>query len=206
MQTVGASPTRRDFLGRVAPVSVLACLGCKNLCGFFNSAYAQEATPHKFTADSQMSFAEVFDFTFKYYYIPILQGLREEVGEKDFIEMVKRASERSGRDSAKGFARGLPSNDFDSFKSWVREADRFWQHALTFEIVEDSDTALEVKITECLWAKTFREMEASDIGYAGICHGDFAYAEGYNPKLRMERTKTLMQGDDHCDHRWLWEA
>jgi len=206
METASLNPTRRDFLSSVVPVSALACLGCKNLCGFFGSAFGQETAAHKFTADSQMSFTEVFDFAFRYYYIPILQGLRGQVGDGDFIEMLKKASEESGRSSAEGFARSLPTNDFEAFKSWAREADRFSQHALTFEIVEDSDTALEVKITECLWAKTFREMEASDIGYAGICHGDFAYAEGYNPKLRMERTRTLMQGDDHCDHRWLWEV
>lgn len=206
METSVPNPTRRDFLGRVAPVSALACLGCKSLCGFFGTAYAQEAAPHKFVADSQMSFTEVFDFTFKYYYIPILQGLRDQVGERDFIEMLKKSSEGSGRTSAKGFARSLPVNDFESFKGWARQPDRFWQHALTYEVVEDTESALEVKISECLWAKTFREMEAADIGYAGICHGDYAYAEGYNPKLRMERTKTLMQGDDRCDHRWLWEA
>jgi predicted hydrocarbon binding protein len=206
MEASGPNPTRRNFLTRVVPVSALACFGCKNFCGLLSSAYAQEAAPHKFTADSRMSFAEVFDLSFKYYYIPTLQGLRDQVGDGDFIAMLKRASEQSGRSSAKGFARNLPENDFESFKSWARQPDRFWQHALTFEIVEDSDTALEVKITECLWAKTFREMEASDIGYAGICHGDFAYAEGFNPKLRMERTKTLMQGDDRCNHRWLWEA
>ncbi|MGD8700502.1 MAG: hypothetical protein PVJ43_14490, partial [Gemmatimonadales bacterium] len=108
MEASGLNSTRRDFLGRVVPASALACLGCKNLCGFFGSAYAQEAAPHKFTADAQMTFTEVYDFAFKYYYIPTLQGLRNQVGDGDFIEMLKKASEQSGRSSAKDFARNLP--------------------------------------------------------------------------------------------------
>jgi hypothetical protein len=206
MDISGLTPTRRDFLGSILPVGALGCLGCKNLCGLFGSAYAQETEAPKFTADSQMSFTEVYDFAFKYYYIPMVQSLSSQVGDKDFIEMLKKASEQSGRNSAKGFARGVEVADFDAFKAWAVEPERFWKQVLSWEVVENTDDAFEVKITECLWAKTFREAEAADVGYASICHGDFAYAEGYSPKMRMERTKTLMEGHDCCNHRWLWEG
>jgi len=46
-----------------------------------------------------------------------------------------------------------------------------------------------------------RELNATDIGYAVICHGDYAYCQGFNPKIRLIRTKTLMQGDDCCEFR-----
>jgi len=68
--------------------------------------------------------------------------------------------------------------------------------------VEDSETAHEIRVTECLWAKTFREAGAAAIGYAVVCHGDYAECQAFNPHIRMIRTKTLMQGDDCCNHRW----
>ena len=43
------------------------------------------------------------------------------------------------------------------------------------------------------------------VGYASICHPDFAMTEGYNPKMKLLRTKTLMQGDDCCNHCWVME-
>ena len=77
---------------------------------------------------------------------------------------------------------------------------------LTLEIVEDTPQAVEVKVTECLWAKTFREMGAAEIGYSLICYRDYADCQGFNPSITMIRSKTLMQGDDYCNHRFVWEG
>lgn len=207
MNTSGLTPTRRDFLTRVLPAGTLACLGCTKLCGFFQSAYAQEADQqHKFLADSQMSYTEVFGFAFQGFFLPILLGLRNHVGEDDYIELLKKAAEEAGGLGGENMGRSVPANDFATFKMWGTDPDRFWQHSLTWEIVEDTDSAFEVRVSECLWSKTFREVQAADIGYATICHQDYAFARAYNPQMRMERTKTLMQGHDCCNHRWLWES
>lgn len=66
--------------------------------------------------------------------------------------------------------------------------------------------AVELKVSECLWAKTFRGAEAGDLGNALVCDSDYAAAEGFNPKMRMIRSKTLMQGHDCCNHRYVLEA
>ena len=72
---------------------------------------------------------------------------------------------------------------------------------MTREVIEETAEVREVKITECLWAKTMRELKPTDIGYAVICYGDYAWCQRFNPKIRLTRTKTLMQGDDCCDIR-----
>ncbi len=208
METSGLTPTRRDFLSTILPAGTLACLGCTKLCGLIRAAHAQEQeTPQqKYLADSQMSYAQVFGFAFAAYYIPIMKGLQARIGEDEFIEMLKGASGDAARSGAEHHAGEMASNDLASFKVWATEPDRLYQHALKWEVVEDTESTFGVKISECLWAKTFRDADAGDIGYAGICHGDYAWASGYNPKLRMERTKTLMQGHDCCDHRWIMEV
>lgn len=62
------------------------------------------------------------------------------------------------------------------------------------------------KITECLFAKTFRSSGAADIGNAYESYYDFPAAQAYNPKLKLIRTKTLMVGDDCCNPRYVWEG
>ena len=86
------------------------------------------------------------------------------------------------------------------------EQDYFWSHVLSMKRVESTPTAVEVRVTECLWVSTFRAADAADIGYACICHPDFASTTAFNPKMRMIRTKTLMQGHEYCNHRWIMEA
>ena len=158
---------------------------------------------HKFTEDAGMTFQEVFDFAHKNT-ISLMQNLANELGEDRLIEILKRAAAEAALQVGQDRAKNLPNHDFAALTG-LRDPDRFWKHVLTYDIVEDTDTAFEIRVTECLWAKTFREGDASDIGYATLCHRDFAHCQGFNPKIGMVRTKTLMQGDDCCDHRWVWE-
>jgi hypothetical protein len=56
-----------------------------------------------------------------------------------------------------------------------------------------------------LHAEAFKELDAEDIGYLVACNPDHAYAKACNPRVKLRRTKTLMQGDEHCDHVWYWD-
>jgi len=87
-----------------------------------------------------------------------------------------------------------------------RDANSGVGQTIVREIVEDSQYAFEMKITECLTEIVFREANAPDLGYACVCHADFGFPVGINPKLKLIRTKTLMQGHDCCNHRYVWEA
>jgi hypothetical protein len=79
-----------------------------------------------------------------------------------------------------------------------------YKNTLTYRIIGESEKTFEIRITECLWAKTFLEKNAGDLGYLTICYGDFASAKAYHPKLKLRLTKTLMQGFECCNHRYTW--
>ncbi len=155
---------------------------------------------HKFLGDSGMTFQEVFDFAFRRF-IPVLQGLAKEFGEDHFLEVLRKVASECALRAAQDAARQLPSNDLAAFKAAGGPSP-----FVTLEMVEDTPQAFEVRVTECLWAKTFREMGAAEIGYSLICHRDYADCQGFNPKITMIRSKTLMQGDDYCNHRFVWEG
>ena len=159
---------------------------------------------HKFLEESNMSFQEVFDFAFKRL-IPILQDAAKELGEDQVYAALGKAASEFVRKAAQATARQLPCNDFAAWNASGSEPSHFGDHVLTRETVEDTPQACELRVTECLWAKTFREMGAEDIGYLLFCNSDYAQCQGFNPKIRLVRTKTLMQGDDCCNHRFVWE-
>ena len=190
---------RRQLITNLCAVGSLACLGCSRM------AFAggeDEAPTHKFSAPSEMSWEEVFKRAYATSFIPTVSVIAERIG----LENVQSAAcEAASREVGK-MAEAAPSNSLADWVMPLKKPNRLWQHVLTYEIVEDTETAFEVRVTECLWAKTFRDADAADLGYACICHPDYAMAEAFNPKLHMVRDKTLMQGCSHCNHRWSVEA
>ena len=199
---------RREFLLNVMPAGTLFCLGCGNLSAWTADQEAQKAVEkkHKFQEDSGMSFQEVFEFSFKDF-IQTMESFARQMGRDKLLEMIRKDSEEASRLSAQKTVEKLKKNDFAAFKAMYKEKpDRFWDHIQTTLITEESDTVIASKVTECLYAKTFRDANAADIGYVWSCHGDFAWTQAYNPKLTLMRDKTLMNGDEYCNFRRVWEG
>src|SRR5690606_37543396 len=71
---------------------------------------------------------------------------------------------------------------------------------LEVELVRASDTEVVTRVTECEWARYFRERHPS-VGYLLACSLDNAAYRSYNDRLRLQRTSTLMEGGAACDFR-----
>jgi len=203
------SLNRRRFLTNILPTGAMFCLGHNNLLDTSRANKRQNVltAKHKFLKKSGMSLEEVFQFKYGPY-ISTMQRLVNYIGKDKFIKMLKKASSEVAKQSVKNIIRNLPKNDFDTFVNTMVFTPLF-KNTLSIEIVEKTDKVLEIKITECLWAKTVRELkepDAVDIGYALICYPEIATTEAFNPKLKVIRTKTLMQGHDCCNSRIVWKG
>lgn len=71
-----------------------------------------------------------------------------------------------------------------------------------FTVEESTPEFLRIKVTRCLFADEMRMLNAAGIGFAFYCSYDHGFCQGLNPDIRFTRTKTLMQGDDFCDHTY----
>ncbi len=190
---------RRQLVASLCAVGSLACLGGHRVLA---AADETDAPLHKFAADSGMSFEEVYRFTYSRGFIPLMKALVDRVG----LKTIQDAASESARLGAAARFQALPGREFADWVALLKTPDALMDHAITVEIVDESEAAVEVRVTECLWAKTFQEADAADIGYACICHPDFAMAKAFNSNMRMIRDKTLMQGHSHCNHRWVMEV
>lgn len=191
---------RRQFM-KLFGAGSLFCLGCGHLCamGALGQDKTAEPPAHKFLDEAKMSYTDVFNFAYQGV-SSIMKIMAEKMGKEKFLELLKDSASESSALGTKQFAKSLPKNDLASYVQVMKQPDSFWKHVLTFDILEDKENVFAIKVKECLWAKTFRKVNADDIGYAMICHTDFAAASAFNPKLKMTRTKTLMQGHEYCDH------
>ena len=77
--------------------------------------------------------------------------------------------------------------------------------ALEMKVLKADDTSFDFDITRCRYAETYKEMGLGKIGHLLSCNRDGAFCEGYDPKLKMTRTQTIMGGASHCDFRYVYE-
>jgi hypothetical protein len=122
----------------------------------------------------------------------------EYLGRDELITMIKRAIDDSNPPNPS------PNPDF-SFRDWFASGKEMFQNMMTWDVVEESDTVYEIKVSECIWVETFTRLGAADIGYATVCHSDFCTCKAEHPGITLHRTKTLMEGHDCCNHRWVFE-
>lgn len=197
---------RRHFLTRVVPVCALACVGAKDLLALTLTETKQEAEKvlHKFDAefDRKFTYRQVFASQYREF-IGLAKALEKEWGRERTIEFLKKMTTEKMTDFGKLQAGQFPDN---SFETYVKQFRGGYANTLSMEIIEDTDTVFELRVSECIWADTFLRADAGHIGYAAVCWGDYAWAESFNEKITMVRDKTLMQGHDCCNHRYLWKG
>ena len=184
---------RRQFLSRFLPFGMMTCMACPKVFAFSGSAENDISSDQEklYKERSEMSYEAIFNFAFRDHLIPLLKTLSEKYNKEEFLILMREVASKA-----------LSVKEvMDKSNSNLNQV--FWKHVLEREVIEDSDEAFELKITKCLWEKVYREANATDLGYALACHTDFATAEASNQILI--RTKTLMQGDDCCNHRWIYK-
>jgi hypothetical protein len=191
-----SSQGRRLFLTKSIPACAFACLGLSRFSEADRTAGNNQkiVLAHKFDTKVDWSYEEAYRWKFGVY-VDRMNRMANYIGRDKLIDALKKSTE----EFYSSIASYKPENTLQDFIRPFFEDD-YYKTILTIEVIENREDFVSWRITECLNAKIFRELHASDIGYATLCHGDDAWARAYNPKIRFSRTKTLMEGHDYCDH------
>lgn len=79
-----------------------------------------------------------------------------------------------------------------------------WEHthkSAGFEFTaEKTEDGVQIHCTKCPLADMARAIGEQEWGYRFYCAMDPVITEAFNPEIGLRRAKTLMQGDDCCDH------
>ena len=130
--------------------------------------------------------------------------LKESHGEKIARDTVANSVRKSSIEQAREFA--AKAGGKTSMKTFI-ERGGLWRvgGALEVETLEQTDTTYSFNVTRCRYSEMYREMGLGEIGHLLSCMRDGTFCEGYDPKLKLQRTQTIMQGASHCDFRYTYE-
>lgn len=195
---------RRQFITSVIPACAITCVGSNAALASILRAEGNliQEPKHKFDNkfERTISYRQLLGRQF-YNFIVLAKALEKEMGKEKTIAFLKKVSTERQTNHGKEQASRMSDT---SLAAYVKQFRSGYDNTLTMEIVEDTEKAFELNVTECIWADTFLRAKAGDIGYAWVCWGDYAWAQGFNPKIKLVRDKTLMQGHDRCNHRYIW--
>lgn len=199
--------SRRDFLVKTVPACAMTCLMGNSLfaAALENMQEKPPQSKHKFDEKFMEVSYRQYSMMQSRFFIEFAKSLQAKLGKEETLKYIREFSDDLL--TARGKAQAAQASDF-SLQSYVDQFKNnpIYKKALTFDIIEDNDNVFEMKVTECLTYSTFKASDACDIGYACICHGDYAWAEAFNPKIKLVRDKTLMQGHDCCNHRYVMQS
>jgi len=132
--------------------------------------------------------------------------MKAELGEESARRILTNAIVKLAHTSAAGFAQRAPDGkpSLDHFRS----IQSLWtaQDALRTEVIKSTDTEFHFNVIRCRYSEMYREIGLAELGAVLSCNRDGAFCEGYDPKLKLERTQTLMGGASHCDFRYRRET
>lgn len=135
---------------------------------------------------------------------PIFAEMAAEFGQDKAAEILDRAIRKAAIAEGKAFAARAAGNtsmaDFIKlYEHWTAD------DALQIEVRAASDTAFDFDVTRCRYAETYRAMGLESIGHLLSCNRDGTFCQGYDPRIKLERKQTIMEGASCCTFRYRWE-
>ncbi|MBM3556619.1 MAG: 2-amino-thiazoline-4-carboxylic acid hydrolase [Alphaproteobacteria bacterium] len=127
----------------------------------------------------------------------VYETLKASHGDAVARTTIADAVRASAIEQAEDLARAAGTTSLQSFidrqEPWLRGG------ALEIEVKEKSATRYRYHVTRCKYAEMYREMGLGAIGHLLSCQRDGTFCEGYDKKLKLTRTQTIMEGGSHCD-------
>ena len=135
---------------------------------------------------------------------PLVEALGAEFGQDKVLRVIRNAvveiARRQGQDLSLAMGGNSLRHFRDSLAHWTRD------EALSIEVIEESGQAFAFNVTRCRYAEMYRDLGIPLLGPILSCSRDFALIEGFNPRIRLTRTQTLMEGAHFCDFRYRLEG
>lgn len=135
---------------------------------------------------------------------PIYDEMVARLGQSEAASILQTAITKDSTEQAATYANSEAGDaTLESFHALLPQ----WKAggALEVDMLNETENQVHYNVTHCKYAEMYREMDLAEIGHILSCGRDGTFCTGYNPKIKLDRTQTIMQGASHCDFRYRWE-
>jgi hypothetical protein len=136
----------------------------------------------------------------KHVYDALKASHGKDVAQSTLASAVRASAITQAREMAERVNGATSMQTFiDRQELWTRGG------ALERDVLEQNGSRYRFNVTRCKYAEMYRGMGLGEIGHLLSCQRDGSFCEGYDPRLKLKRTQTIMQGASHCDFDYSYE-
>lgn len=132
---------------------------------------------------------------------PIYEEMVERFGRAAARDALRAAITKAAIESGRRLADAQPGPvDLVSFAALQPR----WRQddALHIKVLAETAARFDYDVTRCRYAEMYKAMGLAEIGDILSCQRDGSFCEGYDPRIRLKRTTTIMSGAERCDFRY----
>jgi len=135
---------------------------------------------------------------------PIYDEMVEQVGKEKAQEILGAAIEKAAIEQGASLA--AQAEGGANLKTFIGLFER-WKAggALEVDVKHEAEDRFDFNITRCRYSEMYKEMGMGEIGHLLSCGRDGSFCTGYDPRIKLERTQTIMSGASPCDFRYTVE-
>jgi hypothetical protein len=131
---------------------------------------------------------------------PVILAVAERIGMESALAILREVNRKEAFQRGQSMRKSEGQNGIDEL---VDEVATWGEGGLwEMEVLERTPTTYFFNVTRCPYYEKFRELGLDEFGVELSCCRDEPFAKGFNPRMKLMRTKTIMEGSDHCDFQY----
>ncbi len=136
--------------------------------------------------------------------VPVIRAMSQRIGKDEALAMLKEINEQEAFKRGQNMMKTDEKNGIEGLISEVAS----WGEGGNWEmdVLEQTATTYFFNVHRCPYYEKYRELGIDEFGVELSCCRDEPFARGFNPRLKLVRSKTIMEGADYCDFRYYLQS
>ena len=130
----------------------------------------------------------------------VINALGDHFGHDSVLDIVRETITQIAADQGSVLAEQIGGCSLqhlaDSLQYWTKD------NVLEINVIEQTKETF-LNVTLCRYTELYEKMGLLELGVIFSCGRDFALIKGFNEKIILKRTQTIMDGAPYCDFRYI---
>lgn len=129
----------------------------------------------------------------------VIEGLFEKFDKDEVLSNLRDTFRKIAYEDGKKLKKEKSNPMLILEKHWQKLTEG---EALVMEGFLNTESKMSFKVTQCKYAEFYKEIGAPELGTILSCCRDEAFLKGFTNRIKMMRSKTILEGNNCCEFKY----